>query len=31
MKHTPNLSEKEAYLLILELWSEGQAFGLAHI
>ena len=26
----PNLSEKEVYLLILELWSEGQAFGTVH-
>ena len=29
LKHTPRLSEKEAYMLVQELWSEGQVSGLA--
>ena len=31
LKHSLSLFMKEAYLLILELWPEGQASGLAHI
>lgn len=31
LKHTPGLSMKEAYLLILELWPQGQASDLAHM
>ena len=29
--HTPYLFMKKVYLLILELWPEGQASGLAYI
>ena len=28
LKQTPSLSEKEAYMLVQELWSEGQGSGL---
>ena len=31
LKHTPRLSMKEVSLLVLELWHEGLASGLAHI
>ena len=31
LKHTPCLSEKEAYRLVQELWSEGQVSGLVHL
>ena len=31
LKYTTSLNVKEAYLLILELWPEGQASGLAYI
>ena len=30
-KHTPSLSVKQTYLLVLELQSKGQTSGLAHI
>lgn len=31
LKHTPSVSVKEAYLLVLELWPEGHTLGLAHL
>lgn len=30
LKHTPIITGKEAYFLVLELWPEGQASGLAY-
>ena len=31
LKHMPSLSVQEAYLLVLELQSKGQALGLVHV
>lgn len=31
LKYTSRLSMEKAYLLVLELWPEGQASGLHHI
>lgn len=31
LKHSPSLSVKEAYLLVLELWPQGQASGMKHV